>query len=204
MGDENSWRDDISFLRQMAESGRKGPIMGGIFLAGAGVVFGGACFLDAARQFAFLPQSPSSLQIWLGAAAVFVVFWLAMFLRMMKRGKPVATAPNVVFGTIWSACGIGVMVSFFTTLTVSHELHSEVVLAGYVPIIYAFYGTAWFASAALAKKAWMHIAGIGSFVYATVVAMLIGTPWLSLVMGAGLLLLLTLPGLKLVADEAHQ
>jgi hypothetical protein len=201
MSDENSLRDDISYLRQMAESGRKGPIMGGIFLAGAGVVFGGACFLDAAKQHAILPQSLSSLQIWLGAAVVFALFWVAMFLRMMKRGKPVATAPNAAFGAIWSACGIGVMVCFLTTLLIARELHSSLVLAGYVPVIYAFYGAAWFASAALARKGWMHIAGVGSFAYAFAVALLIDTPWMTPAMGLGLLLLLTLPGLKLVADE---
>jgi hypothetical protein len=203
MGDENSLREDISYLRQMAESGRKGPIMGGIFLAGAGAVFGGACFVDAARQHGLLPQSLTSLQIWLGAAAVFAVFWVAMFLRLMKHGKPVAAAPNAVFGTIWSASGIGVMVCFLTTLLIARELHSDVVLAGYVPVIFAFYGTAWFASAALARKAWMHVAGAGSFAYAFAVALLIDSPWITLAMGAGLLLLLTLPGLKLVADEAR-
>jgi hypothetical protein len=203
MGDENSLREDISYLRQMAESGRKGPIMGGIFLAGAGVVFGGACFLDAARQHGLLPQSLSSLQIWLGAAVAFAVFWVVMFLRLMKRGKPVATAPNAVFGTIWSSCGIGVMVCFLTTLLIAREMHSDIVLAGYVPVIYAFYGTAWFASAALSRRNWMHVAGVGSFVYAFAVALLIDSPWMTLAMGVGLLLLLTLPGLKLVADEAR-
>lgn len=203
MGDETSLREDISFLRQMAESGRKGPIMGGIFLAGAGVVFGTACFVDGARQHGILPQSLSSLQIWFGAAAVFVVFWLAMFFRMLKRKKPVATAPNATFGTIWSACGIGVMVCFLTTLLISRELHSTIVLAGYVPVIFAFYGTAWFASAALARKGWMHVAGVGSFVYAFAVAMLIDSPWMTPAMGAGLLLLLTLPGVKLVIEEAQ-
>ena len=201
MSDDNSLRDDISFLRQCAEAGRKGPILGGVFLAGAGMVFGGACFLDTARQYGLLPQSLSSLQIWLGAAAVFAVFWVTMFLRMMKRGKPVATAPNATFGTIWAACGIGVMVCFFTTLLIARELHSDIVLAGYVPVIYAFYGTAWFASAALSRRSWMHVAGVGSFLYAFAVAMLIDSPWMTLAMGIGLLLLLTLPGVKLVADE---
>ena len=203
MGDENSLREDISYLRQIAESGRKGPILGGIFLAGAGAVFGGACFVDAARQHGILPQSLNTLVIWLGAAVVFAVFWVAMFLRLMKRGKPVATAPNATFGTIWSACGIGVMVCYLTTLLIARELHSDLVLAGYVPVIFALYGTAWFASAALARKRWMHLASVGSFLYAFAVALLIDSPWMTAAMGVGLLLLLTLPGLKLVADEAQ-
>ena len=57
---------------------------------------------------------------------------------------------------------------------------------------------------ALAKRGWMFIAAAGSFVFAFVMALLTDMPVQSLAMGAGLLLLLTLPGLKLVADEARQ
>lgn len=201
MGDDQSLREDISALRQLAESGRRGPIMGGVFLAGAGAVFGLACFLDGAMNNGLLPFKLSTLPLWLGAAVVFAVFWLVMVLRMRRHKKPVASAPNAVFGTVWSSCGAGVMVCFLTTLLIAREMNVPAVQAAYVPVIYAFYGTAWFASAALAKKNWMYFAGLGSFLFAFIVAMLVTTPWLTLGMGVGLLLLLTLPGLKLVADE---
>jgi hypothetical protein len=201
MSDENSLREDISFLRQMAESGRKGPIMGGIFLAGAGAVFGGACFLDGAMQAGLIPFRIPEGPLWIGAGVVFTLFWLAMFLRMSRLKKPVSSAPNTTFGVIWSSCGAGVMVCFLTTLLVAEKMHVPAVAAAYVPVIYAFYGTAWFASGALSRKRWMFFAGLGSFLFAFVMAMLVTTPWMILAMGLGLLLLLTLPGIKLVLDE---
>lgn len=201
MSDENSLREDISYLRQMAESGRKGPIMGGIFLAGAGVVFGGACFLDGAMQTGLVPFRIGEGPLWIGAGVVFTLFWLAMVVRMTRLKKPVSSAPNATFGVIWSSCGAGVMVAFLTTLLVAEKMHVPAVAAAYVPVIYAFYGTAWFASGALARKRWMFFAGLGSFIFAFVMAMLSATPWLILAMGLGLLALLTLPGIKLVLDE---
>jgi hypothetical protein len=202
MGDENTLRDDISFLRQMAESGRKGPILGGIFLAGAGVVFGGASFLDGAMQNGLVPFRIGSGPLWIGAALVFTAFWLAMYFRLMRNKKPLASAQNATFGVIWSACGAGVMVCFLTTILIARDLHSPVVQAAYVPVIYAFYGTAWFASGALARRSWMFYAGLGSYLFAFITALVIDTPYVTLTMGVGLLLLLTAPGLKLAMDEA--
>jgi len=203
MSDENSLREDISYLRQLAEAGRKGPIMGGIFLAGAGAVFGGACFVDSAMQNGLVPFRIGEGPLWIGASIVFALFWLAMFFRLLKGKKTVPTAQNATFGVIWSASGAGVMVCFLTTLLIAHDLHVPEIQAAYVPVIYAFYGTAWFASGALARRSWMFYAGLGSYLFAFVIAMLVTTTWMTLAMGLGLLLLLTLPGLKLATDEAR-
>jgi hypothetical protein len=204
MGDANSIREDISYLRRLAESGRRGPILGGVFLAAAGVVFGLASVLSWAGYQGLVPiRGAGQLAIWLGAFAVFALFWVAMFLRMRTSGAKSASASNTVFETIWGGCGIGVMVAFGAVEVVTYQLHAPEVQAGYVPTIFAFYGTAWFASGVLAKRGWMHAAAAGSFVFAFVMALLADTPAQSLAMGVGLILLLTLPGLKMVQDEAR-
>jgi hypothetical protein len=202
MSDGTSLHEDISYLRQMAESGRKGPILGGIFLAGAGVVFGCASFVDGAMQNGLVPFRIDTAALWIGAALLFAAFWLAMFFRLMRKNKPASTAQNATFGVIWSACGAGMMVCFLTTVLIARDLHTSAVQAAYVPVIYAFYGTAWFASGALARRNWMYYAGAVSYLFAFIIAVLISTLYLSLVMGAGLLLLLTVPGIKLAMDES--
>lgn len=201
MSNETSLREDISFLRNLAESGRKGPILGGIFLAAAGIVFGGASFLDFAAMQGWFPVRGTSL--WLGASAVFVLLWFVLFFRLKASGKVAHSATNASFGVIWSAIAPGVLTAFGTTLLISNRMQSGIVLAAYVPVIYAFYGTAWFASGALARRSWMFIAALGSFAYAFVIAFMTDSPYQSVAMGGGLLLLLTLPGLKLAADEAR-
>jgi hypothetical protein len=205
MSNQNSLHEDISYMRQLAESGRNGPILGGVFLAAAGVVFSAACAISWSVRQGLVPiKGWNELYLWLGAFGVFAAFWVVMFARMMSRRRPVASASNSTFGTIWGACGIGVMVVFATTELIASRLNAPIILNGYVPVIYAFYGTAWFASAALAKRAWMFFAGAGSFIFAFVIALLAENNLQTLAMGAGLLLLLTLPGLKLMMGEARQ
>jgi hypothetical protein len=202
MSNENSLHEDISYMRQLAESGRKGPILGGVFLAAAGIVFGVACAISWAVRSGVMPvRGWNELYLWLGAFAIFGVFWVVLFLRLMARGPKAATQPNATFGTIWSACGLGVMVVFGTTVLIANRLNAPVILNAYIPLIFAFYGTAWFASAALAKRRWMYIAGVGSFLFSFVLAFLAENPAQVLAMGAGLILLLTLPGLKLMSSE---
>jgi hypothetical protein len=204
MSNENSLHEDISYMRQLAESGRKGPILGGVFLAAAGIVFGVACAISWAVRTGVMPvKGWNELYLWLGAFGVFALFWVFAFLRLMSRGPRAATAPNATFGTIWTASGFGVMVVFCTTLVVANRLNAPVVLNAYIPAIFAFYGTAWFASAALGKRTWMYVAGVGSFLFAFVMALLSENPLQVLAMGVGLILLLTLPGLKLMSSETR-
>lgn len=204
MNDVNKLKDEIGYLRHLAESGRNGPILGGIFLAAAGLVFGIACVLSWAGYQDLLPiRGYGQLYLWLGAFGVFAVVWLILFFQKRGSGAVPAGASSATFGTIWGACGMGVMIAFLTVEIVTWRLHAPVIQAGFVPIIFAFYGTAWIASSALAKRKWMMLAGAGSFLFSFIMALLSGTTAQPLVMGAGLILLLTLPGFKLTADAAR-
>lgn len=204
MGDETSLREDISFLRQMAESGRRGPILGGIFLVVAGVVFGLACVVSWLGYQDVLPiHGWGQVYLWLVAFAVFWVVWFFLFVRMRAVQNAIGQgSASATFGVIWGVCGLGVIVCFATVEIVAWRLNAPVVQAGFVPVIFAFYGTAWLANGALGKRRWMLIAGISAFAFAVVMALLSNTTSQVLGMGAGLLLLLTLPGLKLVSEQA--
>jgi hypothetical protein len=202
--EEKSIREDISYMRQLAESGRRGPILGGIFLAAAGIVFGLACIVSWAGRTGMLQvRDWNDRYVWFAAGGIFTVYWAVTMIRVLWWGKRSAGAANATFGTVWSASGIGVMVAFGTTELVAHNLNASIILNAYIPVIYAFYGTAWFASAALARQRWMFLAAFGSFVFAFVIALLAENDLQSPAMGAGLLLLLTLPGLKLMTSEAR-
>src|SRR6266851_4853118 len=62
----DSLRNDISFMRNMAEQGRHGPILGGAFLAAAGLTYGAAAVLQwlVEKGTVALPIP----QIWIGAS----------------------------------------------------------------------------------------------------------------------------------------
>ena len=55
----NGLREDVAFLRSMAEQGRRGPLLGGIFLAAAGLIYGAASFMDWGIETGHLPFAVS-------------------------------------------------------------------------------------------------------------------------------------------------
>jgi hypothetical protein len=196
-------RNEITALRKLAESGRTGPVLGGFFLAAAGLVFGLSCFVSWAGHAGLFPFGGwSELYLWLGAFTAFAAVWLVIAIRLRAQPKA-TTAATAVFGTIWAASGAGIMVVFVSTFIVAYTVHSLVVLNTYIPAIFAFYGTAWLASGALARCRWMYGVGGLSFVFAVILAFLAGTLLQIGVMGIALLLLLTVPGVKLVQDETR-
>lgn len=198
-------REDISYMRQLAEQGRKGQILGGAFLAAAGLVFGAACVLDWAARSGLLPISGwGFLYLWLGAFAVFGVIWFALYARLRSLPGKTTSSSNAAFGVAWSAIALAVFVALAAIEIVAAVIQAPIVLNAYVPIIFVLYGVAWFASAAMARRPWMYWAAAGSFAFALIMAALAENRFQIPVMGLALLLLLTLPGFRLVSEEAKQ
>ena len=197
-------KDDISYMRRLAEQGRSGPILGGTFLVAAGLVFGAACIADWAARSGWLPISGwGFLYLWLGAFAVFGAVWFALFFRLRTYPGKTTSSANAAFGVAWSACAIGIFVALASVEIVATVIKAPIVLNAYVPMIFTFYGVAWFTSAAMARRTWMFAAAAGSFVVSLIMAALAENTLQVAVMGVALLLLLTLPGLRLMKEETH-
>ncbi len=203
MSNQNSIQDDISYMRRLAETGRRGPILGGAFLAAAGVVFGITCIIDWCARSGLLPIGGWGLHyLWLGAFALFAVVWVVLFLRLRSGPGKSASTSNTAFSASWSAIAIGVFVALAAVEIVANVLKAPIILNAFVPMIFVFYGIAWFSSALTAKQPWMYWPAAGSFLLCLVMAALAQNPLQTAVMGLGLILLLTLPGLKMMASEA--
>jgi hypothetical protein len=204
MNNPNTIQDDISYMRRLAEQGRSGPILGGMFLAAAGVVFGATCFVDWAARSGVVPISGwGFLYLWLGAFAVFAVVWFVLFFRLRTFPGKATSASNAAFGIAWSACAVGVMVALAAIEVVASVVKSPIILNAYVPMIFAFYGVAWFTSAAMARRRWMFAPAAGSFAFCLLMAALAENMLQTPAMGLALVLLLTLPGLQLMKEEAR-
>ena len=195
-------KDDISYMRRLAEQGRSGPILGGTFLAAAGIIFGLTCFAQWAVLTGLLPMTPEHIvDIWLGAGALFAVLWIVLFRRLRARTGLRGGASNVVFGVAWVSSAIGIVVTCCMMAIVATVTGSSAVLELNVPIGFVFYGIAWCAAAMLARRYWMYIASAGSFLTTLLLAALTNDPRQIAVMGVALLLLLSVPGLKMMFDE---
>ncbi len=196
-------REDISYMRQLAEQGRRGSILGGAFLAAAGVVFSITCFMQWAAMTGRLAIDGSQTGwIWCGAFVVFAVVWLALWFGLRsRRHAAAASSSNIVFGIAWTANAIGVLIAYATTAVAASITHSPDLFYAYIPMIFIFYGISWGLSAVMARRPWMYLAAGASFVFAVGVAALTNNPAQLATMGAALLILLTVPGLKLMSEE---
>ena len=202
--DTKTLKEDISYMRRLAETGRRGPILGGAFLAAAGLVFGAACFVHWAAMSGRLPIGGwGILYLWLAAIAVFAVVWFVLFFRFRAREQAAPSATNAAFGLAWSICAVGILMSYASVMIVAHVLKAPIVLNAYLPIIFTFYGVAWAVCAAMARRRWMYVPAVASACFALILAALVQSPLEMAVMGLALLLLLTAPGLKLMRQESN-
>lgn len=203
MNTSNNILEDIRYLRDLAEKGRQGPILGGSFLAAAGIVFGIVCFVHWAAITGRLAISNRGMEwIWGAGYVVSAIVWFALWFALRSRRRAVsASASNAVFGVAWLANAAGVLTAWATTSVAASIMHLPELFYAFIPTIFIFYGLSWGLSAIMALRRWMYVPAAGSFAFAFVMAKFTYSPAQMAVMGAGLLLLLTLPGFKLVRDE---
>ena len=194
-------RDDIAFMRALAEEGRQAPLLGGSMLVSAGAIFGTASLIQWAVLSKIL-QAHSSLLVvvWIGA----VVLHLVM-VAVLKRGigaKPGAgSSGNRAMRNAWMGVGWGCFV-IFTALAVASWKTHDLNLINFSPsIVLALYGAGWSVAAAVSRATWLKVVAVASFVGAVLMAALMGSLWIWLGYAAALYLLALVPGLVLMRQE---
>lgn len=198
MSDQNqSLRDDIAFLRTMAEAGRDRPMVGGSILAMAGGVFGAASLLV---WFMAEIQGVTGWMysvVW-GASAAIYMAALAVMLRRLPKS---AGALQAATGVAWSGVGIAIFFIFVSLMLMSYRLDIPNLMLVFPSVLMALYGAAWFVGATLLRQRWLHLVGAGSFASAVLNAWLADGHTIWLVYGFSLLLLLAAPGLVLMRQS---
>jgi hypothetical protein len=194
-------KDDIAFMRALAQEGQAAPPLGGAILALAGTVFAAASVV----QWAILSKTLAVPTIWLAAVwgVALAAFFIGLF--VMKDGikaKPGAFSPaNKASGAVWQGIGMAIFVSFVAMNVAAWRMHSGVLVYFSPSLILLFYGVGWTLGRAMSGQGWMRWCAWGSFAAAVGVAALIGSPLQYLAYAACLLLLATLPGVILMRRE---
>lgn len=198
----SSWREDISYLRRMAEQGQNGPILGGIFLLTAGLLFGTACL----AQWWGLSYRPALAEIfttylWGGAFLLFAGLWAVLSWGPGRARGGCASEASKIFGMVWIGCAVGIILECIAIYAIGRKLHVPAVVTLFMPSVFVFYGMAWLVTGAMTHRRWMYGVSIAAFVFALVLAFMpTGLAQLP-VMGAALYVTLSAPGLKLIRQE---
>ncbi len=200
--DVQAIREDLAFMRALANEGRRAPLLIGRGLVAAGVLFGAAsvfCWSVDARVLA-IPEWWEGV-VWPVAVAVFVpsVRW---WRTACAAGKPGASAvTNQAVLAVMQGLGFALLALMFASWALAWTLHTSAVFALLPSVVVAIYGAAWSVAARMSDVTWLKVVPPGCFVTAVVLGFTTPHTWGYLVFAAALLAVTTLPGALLMRLE---
>jgi hypothetical protein len=196
-----SVRDDIAFMRALAEEGSQVPMLGGGISAAAGLIFGLASVLHWMVQAGILRVSQwAFLGIWIGAGVLFGIACGILIKR--TRGQAGANSSvNKATGSAWSSVGFAIFTTFLGMLAIAWVTKSEQVFYIFPVMILALYGAAWSVAADMSGRGWIRVVALASFAGAVIMGLLTNHPMQMLAYAAALILLAFVPGIILLRQE---
>ncbi len=189
-------REDIAFLRGLADDSGRSLERDGAILIGVGLIFG-VVDLVYWLMFAGLLQAPRPLGAWLWVAGL-VLFFTALPVATRKMPRPTgatARAESTALGGVGialAAAGVGLLLGAWRLGQM------ELVLWIFPIVLFTLYGAGWSVAFAVERRGWYAWVATGCFAAAVATGALMGSPHEWLVLSIGLFVLVALPGLAIL------
>ncbi len=196
-----SLKDDISYMKTLADEGASGPLLGGSILVAAGLVFGIASLGEWANSAGIIALSGiQHLYLWGTAGVVFAIALIVLIRR--QKGRPGVMSPaNRAFGTAWMGVGLSIFAMAVALSLLGYKTQAELPALVFPSLIFALYGAGWAVSAAMSGQKWLWWPAYGSWLMAPVLAWFVGDASMYLIYAIGLFGLALLPGIVLMRRE---
>ena len=199
--DVKAIRDDLAFLRALAEDGRRTPLLGGSLLAAAGGCYGLASFAQWLILARIVPVPPVTVfAIWTLAVMVHLALQ-AMLIRRLSAKPGIGSETNRASRDVWTAVGVGCFVLMAALAVASWKARTGVLISFAPAIILVLYGAAWWVAASVSRLAWIRAVAVASFAASILMGVMIGSTHVWLAYAAALFLLAVVPGLALMRQE---
>lgn len=196
-----SVREDIAYMRAMAEEGRHAPLLNGPIMVAAAVIFGGASIGQWAIQSGVLDVSPwAQLWLWVGSGVLFAVA-LTTLIRRAKRKPGFGSAGNTAVGVAWSGVGFAIFAIWLSMTAIGLTTGDWGPMRLMPSVVFAAYGTAWLVAAAMSGLKWMNLIALLSYAGAVAMGLVSLQPEGYLVFAALLVCVALVPGLVLMRQE---
>ncbi|MHA7870779.1 MAG: hypothetical protein ACX939_00360 [Hyphococcus sp.] len=202
-------RDDLAYVRALAEEGRNTPLVNGKTYLIWGLIIGATALITYADDRRWLDLGAlDGLGIWVFA---FVAGWaLSLFFSRRAYAKPgAATLGNRTAAAVWMAIGI-VITGFWITLMFVHDDFTDIGVPPYFlfnlvfPLAFSLFGVAYYATATAARIGWMRWVSVAAWICAALSMVLMNSVHQTLVGGLGTLLCSALPGVILMRSEPSE
>lgn len=199
--DMQAVRDDLAFMKALAQEGRRAPLLNGRFLLAAGLIYGGTSLVAWLIVIRIVAVPYGWLApLWIGVTIVFVV--CVRVTRGCMSAKPGTTAvTNRAVAAVWQGLGYAMLAMLCAALIIAHELKTSAIFAVFPSLVLAIYGMAWWLAATMSDVKWIRWTSLACFLAAVLIGLLIRSSALYLAFTAALLLLIALPGWLLLRAE---
>lgn len=192
---ENNYtlKDDVAFLRALAEGGVSGAVREGAILLAIGLIFG----LVAAQYWAIDSQllhvsATAHTWLWLDGLVPFLICVAVIAVRFPARAP--GAASRALAGA-WSGMGAAFVVADVALIAASKQLGIPLLAKWMFPLIlFTLIGAVWGLAFAVRRRKVFGLVAFGCFAAAILCGTLMGRPEEWLVLSAGLILLVAIPG----------
>jgi hypothetical protein len=189
-------RDDLAFLRSLADEGGSGLARTGAALITVGLIFGVICAVYWAVFSGRLPMA-DALSTWLWAGGV--VLMLAIMSMANRRLPAPRGAGSRALAAAWGGTGVSLTVTGAALgLGGWRTGNPHLVLEVFPVLLFAFYGAAWSVAFAARRRAWCALVAAGCMAASIGEGALMGAPEQWLLLSAGLFGLVAAPGFAIL------
>ena len=200
--DVQAIREDLAFMRALAQEGRRAPLVNGQSLLVGGAVYGLAgtlAWLVAIRILA-LPRW------WEGAvwplATVGYVSYVKFWCAARRDRMPGATAiTNRAVGAAWRGIGYALLSLLLASWLIAYELKSTMVFAVFPSVVLAIYGAAWVVASAMSEVKWLPAVAVACFLSSVAIGLTADSPAIYLVTAVAVFATMSIPGWLLMRGE---
>jgi energy-converting hydrogenase Eha subunit A len=194
-------KDDIAFMKALAQEGSSVPLLFGGNMVAAGLIFGAGSVGHWLIATGILQVSDWAYLInWLGAGALFGVV-CTLLIRRASRRPGYSAGVNKATGSAWSGVGFAIFAMWLGMTAYGYRTGQWEVMNIFPTVIFALYGAAWMVAGDMTGKAWIKLVALGSFAGAVLMGFMSGTTQQMLGYAGCLFLLAVVPGLVLMRQE---
>jgi hypothetical protein len=200
MSDPLTLKNDIDYMKALAQDGGRRPIINGGSLFWAGITFGAASLIHYGfwTEVIPMPNPWFSAVNWLGAGLIYAVLAVLSIRGSIKKYGHGGTM-NVAIGNIWSGIGFAIFVIAMCLIVAgTHMEQMEATMSMLAPAILVLYGLGWWIVSAISGQGWLKFVCFGAFLGATGTSFMAGEPEQFLAYAACLILFATVPGLVIM------
>ena len=195
-------RDDLRYLREISESAKEAPLVGGRYLILWGTLISSAYvfeYLILSRQLAWPGWS---IPVMWSIIMLAGMTGMTIFDRQLRHKPGCGSATNTTSRIVWKACGFSVSAfGFGAIFAISFGLAPVILFDVIVTIGLAGYGTALYVTSELTSEKWMRWTAMVSYGAVAISPFLIGKPIYYLFSAAIILMVAFIPGVITLRKE---